>query len=260
MRHAKHQQMAQQAAKEDQINTKRRFPAISVVAALLFAGMLGFGGYQAMLHTDTPLPPEWNPTKPLRVTDPVTPLTIWKLNRAAATPQTCLAAFGDAASLAVLPDLESSAQCHIRNRVALRGVGDARLNGVETRCATALRLAMWERHSLQPAARDLLGTTVVGINHFGSFNCRQIRTVSGTPSRMSTHATADAIDITGFRLADGRAIQLLDDWEGSGDATAFLRAVRDGACEWFKLTLSPDHNSLHADHFHLQSHGWDICQ
>ena len=258
MRHAKRQQMAQEAAK--QTDPKRRFPVFSVVAALLFAGALGFGGYQAMMHPDTPLPREWNPTKPLRVSDPVTPLTVWKLNRAAATSQTCLAALADNATLAVLPDLETSDQCHIRDRVTLRGVGDASLGAIETRCAIALRLAMWERHSLQPLARDMLGTTVAGIDHFGSYSCRAMRTSAGTTSRMSTHATADAIDISGFRLADGRSLRLIDDWDGPGDAAAFLQAARDGACDWFSLTLSPDYNSLHEDHFHLQSRGWGLCR
>ena len=46
----------------------------------------------------------------------------------------------------------------------------------------------------------------------------------------------------------------------TGDAAAFLQAARDGACDWFSLTLSPDYNSLHEDHFHLQSRGWGLCR
>jgi len=77
---------------------------------------------------------------------------------------------------------------------------------------------------------------------------------------MSTHATADAIDISGFDLADGTRVRLRADWGGVGAKSAFLRAVRDGACDWFDLTLSPDYNILHADHFHLQSRGWGLCR
>ncbi|MEO0904037.1 MAG: extensin family protein, partial [Pseudomonadota bacterium] len=98
------------------------------------------------------------------------------------------------------------------------------------------------------------------IDHFGSYSCRVMRTSSGPSTRMSTHATADAIDIAGFGLSDGTRIRLLADWGPDGPKADFLRAVRDGACEWFSLTLSPDYNRLHADHFHLQSRGWGLCR
>jgi hypothetical protein len=77
---------------------------------------------------------------------------------------------------------------------------------------------------------------------------------------MSTHATADAIDVSGFRFSNGKQINLQQDWDGSGPEAAFLRAARDGACDWFRVTLSPEYNNLHADHFHLQSTGWGLCR
>lgn len=257
MRHSTRQAMAEEAGKKD---SKRGWPVVRGLVAFLFVTGLMFGGYQALVHPDTPLPPEWNPTEPLRVNDPVTPLTTWKLNRAAANGEMCLAALEGVAALQSLSDLEVSDQCHVRDRVALRAVGQARMVGFETRCAIALRLAMWERHSLQPAARDLLGTDVARIDHFGSYSCRRIRTTAGTGTQMSTHATGDAVDITGFGFADGRQVQLTTGWDGPGAEAAFLRAARNGACKWFNLTLSPDYNNLHADHFHLQSVGWGLCR
>ena len=119
---------------------------------------------------------------------------------------------------------------------------------------------MWEEHSVQPAAQEMLGRQVREIRHIGSYNCRQMRTSSGLSQRMSTHATASAIDVAGFQLDDGRVIRLISDWEGDDATAAFLRGVRDGACGWFGLTLSPDFNRLHADHFHLQSSGWGGCR
>jgi hypothetical protein len=113
---------------------------------------------------------------------------------------------------------------------------------------------------LQPDAVDLLGSPVARIAHIGSYNCRQMRTSAGTSTRMSTHATADAIDIAGFDLADGTRIRLIDDWDAAGPKAEFLRVARDGACDWFDLTLSPAYNRLHADHFHLQSRGWGLCR
>jgi hypothetical protein len=102
----------------------------------------------------------WNPVTPLNVQDGLTPLTKWKLNRALEDPQACLAALETGASLHVLEDHEDSAQCHIRPQVLLSQVGGASLKPLNTRCQTALRLAMWERHGIQPAAMRHLGEPV----------------------------------------------------------------------------------------------------
>ncbi len=260
MRHAKRQEIAQDAAKKTSEKKRRGHPALRAVAALLFAGALGYGGYQSVMHPDSPLPDAWNPAQPLQISDPITPITGWKLNRAVANIDQCAATLAGHASWQLMSDLEDSDQCHIRGRINLRSVGQASLADVETRCALALRMAMWERHSLQVAAQSILGTQVTGIDHFGSYSCRRMRTTSGSGGRWSTHATANAIDIAGFRFADGRGTRLLQDWGRGGAMDDFLKAARAGACDWFNLTLSPDYNALHADHFHLQSTGWGLCR
>jgi hypothetical protein len=235
-------------------------PSILRAVFLSIVVMAGILGAAAIFHPDSPLPPEWNPTVPLRVSHDISPLTSWKLAQAVGTTETCLAALGDTAEIAPREDFAASPQCHIRGRVDLSGVGTATLRPIETRCAIALRLAMWERHSLQPAAREILGTDLTRIDHIGSYNCRQMRTTSGSTGRWSTHATADAIDIAGFRFSDGRRLRLIDDWDASDAREEFLKRARDTACAWFRVTLSPDYNSLHADHFHLQNNGWGLCR
>lgn len=260
MRHAKRQAIAQDAAKKPHKNHGRSLALIRGLAAFVCVGVLGFGGHQAVMHPQTPLPAQWNPAQPLRINDPITPLTGWKLNRTAADPASCLAALEGFATIQSLPDFDGGGQCSIKDRVTLRSVGQSKLNGFDTRCAIALRTAMWERHSLQPAAQNILGTSVQSIDHFGSYSCRTMRTGAGLSTRMSTHATADAIDVSGFGLADGTRISLAEDWTSRGPTAAFLRAARDGACDWFNATLSPDFNDLHADHFHLQSIGWGTCR
>ncbi|MDB4112013.1 extensin family protein [Yoonia sp.] len=260
MRHAKRQQLAQHVANKTSNDVKRSWALVNGLAAFCFAGALTFIGYQFFVHPDTPLPQEWNPTQPLAINDPVTPLTAWKLDRAAANFDQCLETLAGHAIIERLAPIKESPQCFVSDRVTLRKIGEARVQPLETRCAIALCMAMWERHSLQPAAMALLGSRVADITQIGSYNCRTLRTTNGPSTRMSTHATADAIDISGFRMADGTAIRLIADWETSGPKAAFLRAVRDGACDWFSLTLSPDYNSLHADHFHLQSRGWGYCR
>ena len=234
----------------------------SVGGALVSLGIIGAitAALLALTHPDTPLPNAWNPTIALTVSDPVTPLTAWKLRRTLNDPALCLAALDDAADMTPLDPLEVSQDCHVRNRVSLSSVGTARIDRIETSCATALRLALWTVHGIQPAAQDILSTNVTVLRQIGSYNCRPIRTSNGNSTRWSTHSTADAIDITGFDFADGTRTRLIRDWDDTDAQAAFLRAVHDSACTWFATTLGPEYNSLHADHFHLQARGWGTCR
>ncbi|MDO6413700.1 extensin family protein [Sphingomonas sp. BIUV-7] len=127
-------------------------------------------------------------------------------------------------------------------------------------CPLAAGLALWEWDIVQPAAASLLGSPVVRIDHFGSFACRRIYgRESGAWSR---HARAQAIDVAGFRLADGRQITIAADWKGETPESRFLHRVRDGGCRVFGTTLSPDYNDAHRDHLHLDEGGtvWSLCR
>lgn len=126
---------------------------------------------------------------------------------------------------------------------------DYRPAGLVTSCPVAAALALWERDIVQPAAMRHLGVRASGIDHAGSYSCRRIG--GGPEGRFSEHSTADAIDVTGFRLADGTSVSVSRDWTSDGPRAAFLRDVRDGGCRLFSTTLSPDYNEAHADHLHL---------
>lgn len=135
--------------------------------------------------------------------------------------------------------------------------------GLGTSCAVAAAVTLWEWNVLQPAANRHFGSRVVAIEHFGSYNCRRIG--SGSTGAFSEHATADAVDIAAFRLADGTRISVLRDWNGDGEKSAFLRDVRDGACDLFSTVLGPDYNRAHRDHLHLDQAsrgalGWRACR
>lgn len=119
-------------------------------------------------------------------------------------------------------------------------------------CPVAAALSTWEWQVVQPAALRHFGVPVARIDHFGSYSCRRL--YGRREGGWSEHATADAIDIAGFRLADGSRITIVGDWNDTDDdgaKAAFLRDVRDGACDLFATTLSPDYNAAHADHLHL---------
>jgi hypothetical protein len=91
----------------------------------------------------------------------------------------------------------------------------------------------------------------------GSYSCRN---VSGT-SRRSAHATGNAIDVSGFVLADGRRIDLKRDWDGGTRAEReFLRVVQSSACKRFGTVLGPEYNRAHEDHFHLERSSRRFCR
>jgi hypothetical protein len=130
-------------------------------------------------------------------------------------------------------------------------------------CPVAAALAVWEWQIVQPAARRHFGMRVAAIDHLGTYSCRRL--YGREQGAFSEHARANAIDVAGFRLADGRRVRVLQDWDGRDPAAqAFLREVRDGACRLFGTVLSPEYNAAHRDHLHLdqaaRGSGWRACR
>jgi hypothetical protein len=209
---------------------------------------------------NTPLPDAWNPRKPLTPKAAQNFLTPYKLRFAIADFSACQQALTDlGVKFKVLPDRTVSDQCHIRDQVQLTQLSQAKISTLKTTCGTALRLAMWEYHSVQPAALKTMGNHITKINQIGSYNCRAIRSTKGPSERMSEHATANAVDISGFQLSTGGRVSVLKNWNGTPKEQAFMREIRDGGCEFFRITLSPEYNALHADHFHFDQGRWVSC-
>lgn len=124
------------------------------------------------------------------------------------------------------PAVTAPAPCGFADGMRLDRTIAFRPDGLVTACPVAAALAMWERDIVQPAARRHLAQAIVAIDHAGSYSCRRIG--GGTEGRFSEHSTADAIDVLGFRLSDGRSVSVAADWNGDPARAAFLRAVRDG--------------------------------
>ena len=244
---------------------RQRIGCWIILAILAVAVLIGWREYQRQVHEH----PERFPWTELSLKDPIGPFTGTKLASLGDEPRRCLALLRDA-GLSERPYVQrvpDEPRCRFTDGVRLspesgRSIGYAPA-GVVTACPVAAALALWERDVLQPAARRHFGSRVVRIDHAGSYSCRRLYGQSEGP--FSEHATADAIDIFGFRLANGRRISVLRGWQGDAADAAFLREARDGACDLFATVLSPDYNRAHADHFHLDqanrgSFGWRLCR
>ena len=96
------------------------------------------------------------------------------------------------------------------------------------------------------------------LEHFGSYACRNI--VGHDGDGRSQHATADAFDIAGFVLRDGRMVRVRTGWNGDATERQFLREVQAGACRVFDAVLGPDYNAAHRDHLHLDRGSYQVCR
>jgi len=211
------------------------------------------------------IPERFNPWAPLDVAAPPNWLTGFKLERARREPARCLAALAQTGMLYdLLPDRVTGPGCGFKNAVRLRSAGVRLGTAPSLSCPMALSFFMWERHALQPAARQRFGQPVAAIEHLGSYACRNVnRGDDAMPgASRSRHATADALDIAGLTLADGRRITVLQAWPRSGadPAALLLRDAHRGACRFFNGVLGPDYNAAHKDHFHLETGGYDMCR
>lgn len=198
--------------------------------------------------------PQDLPWTPLRIEDPVGRMTRMKIARLADDPAACRALLaGAGVAAAPVADRQESPDCGWEGAVRLSAPELAAPDTTVT-CPAALSLAIWRRQVVEPAARRHLATELTAPTHFGSYSCRRL--YGRESGSFSEHARANAIDISGFTFQGGRRVTLARDWDGTPEEQAFLREVRDGACDLFGTTLSPDYNGAHADHFHLDMGRW----
>jgi hypothetical protein len=163
------------------------------------------------------------------------------------------------------PDRNDGGFCVVRGAVRITGgtVTPLAPGGLVMQCPMAMRYVIWDRQVLQPAAREVFGSPVVSVQNYGTYACRRIYGRTETSARPSEHARANALDVAGFTLADGRVISVAADWKGQGPAgdsgRRFLRHVRSGACRVFSTVLTPDYNREHHDHLHLDGSPLGLC-
>ena len=205
-------------------------------------------------------PPEDLPWKPLALDQPMGLATHWKIAALARDPSRCRAVLA-AGGVEFRPSgaFSDHGACEVRDAGGLyRGLPPLIPARPAMSCGEALALAVWERQSVRPRSRDILGSEVVAVDHFGAYACRDIR--GGGPPGRSQHAFANAIDIAGFRLGDGRRVTVAAHYRDPGARGVFLRRVREDACRVFSAALGPDFNTAHHDHLHLDMGAWGSCR
>ncbi|MEG3088681.1 extensin-like domain-containing protein [Sphingomonas sp. PB4P5] len=236
-----------------------------VIGWLCALAMLGLAAL--VLFAITRGRPQDLPWTPLDITQPAGLFTGRKIAALGNDLAACRAQLDRAGvRYTVLPEV-TAGQCGYANGVRLTAGGARRIAfappGVGLSCPVAAGLSVWEWDVVQPAARRYFGQRVVSIDHYGSYSCRRL--YGRSQGDLSEHASANAVDVAGFRLEDGTRVSIIGDWQDQGDKGTFLRAVRTGACDLFATVLSPDYNAAHRDHLHLDqanrgATGWRACR
>jgi hypothetical protein len=108
-------------------------------------------------------------------------------------------------------------QCGAPAPVVLRRIGSG-ANKVEinppavVNCPMVVGLHTWVEQTLQPAAQEALGSRIARLRSVSGYACRNRVGSHSHTDRLSEHALANAIDISGFVTADGRIIDVAAFW------------------------------------------------
>jgi hypothetical protein len=117
-------------------------------------------------------------------------------------------------------------------------------------CPLTAALDRWVQTSVQPAARRYFGSRVVEIRQIASYGCRGRN--GNSYGDISEHAFGNALDMAGFRLANGQEILVVRSWwRGAPRERAFLQDIFAGACAEFYTVLGPGSDRYHYNHIHV---------
>jgi hypothetical protein len=161
-----------------------------------------------------------------------------------------------------LPDRDFGGGCVVTGAVQLVDIGVPVIGLKSMRCPLARTFTGWVRYAVAPAAAQILGSELVRIESFGTYSCRGVigRGEAGA-AKMSEHGLANAVDVAGFYLADGRKITVQTGWRSDDpQVREFLQVIHRSACKRFKTVLSPDYNAAHYNHLHLDMGKGPFCR
>ncbi|MEG6356759.1 extensin family protein [Enterobacter bugandensis] len=219
---------------------------------IFILGAIAMAGYRW-------LPSYYNPFTPLNLDDPPGRITQYKLRHL--TPEACASLLAQANQKKLIRTqavADSGGECPLNNVVRVRDFGPVSLNGsFLASCPLALSSALFVSQQARTLTKRFTGSELTRIEHLGSFACRNI--YHRPDARRSEHATAEALDIAAFRLANGERVTVLNGWK-SARTQPWLKALLAASCGYYGNGLGPEYNAAHASHFHLGMRGFGLCR
>jgi hypothetical protein len=178
-------------------------------------------------------------------------------------PSECERRLRDLAGFTPLPVLVGPGACGARDVIRLESVTMPDKSRVAIqppatlRCAMAETVAVWVREDIGPAVRTF-GSALAAVAAYDSYECRGRNRVVG--AKISEHGKANAIDVRGVRLADGRTLA----WPDPAVPKEFRERMKATACTRFDTVLGPGSDGYHEQHIHVdlaaRPSGYKICQ
>jgi len=179
-------------------------------------------------------------------------------------PSACRLALTDAIAVAPsIPDITGPGSCGGPDLVRLEaivlpdGSRVAVTPAATLRCHMASALAAWVRTDIAPLAASF-DQRLAALDNFDSYDCRGRNRVFG--AKLSEHGRANALDLRGLKLANGRMLSLTD----RATPRAVRESVLQSVCARFSTVLGPGSDGYHEDHIHLdlaeRRGGHKICQ
>jgi hypothetical protein len=182
---------------------------------------------------------------------------------AAAKPSACQLRLAKIATFKALPILIGPGECGAVDAVLLDGIimmdrsKIAIAPAATLRCTMAEQVAAWVREDIAPAVLKL-GAPLRGLDNFDSYECRGRNRVRG--ATLSEHGRANALDVRGFKLANGETVGLTD----VNVAKDWREGIRTTACARFSTVLGPGSDGYHEEHIHVdlaeRRGGYKMCQ
>ncbi len=139
--------------------------------------------------------------------------------------------------------------CGIKDAVQVTSISGVALSRPSTMdCGTAIALNEWVEKTVIPTFKRR--GPVVELQVAAHYACRTRNNQKG--ARISEHGKGRAIDISGFKMADGEVVTVLNGWRKNPSQKQLIKVWR-GACGPFGTVLGPNSDRYHRDHFHLDT-------
>ena len=139
--------------------------------------------------------------------------------------------------------------CGIKDAVQITSVSGVALSRPSTMdCGTAIALNKWVDKTVKPTFKRR--GPVVELQVAAHYACRSRNNRKG--ARISEHGKGRAIDISGFKMADGEVVTVLQGWRKNPSKKQLTKIWR-GACGPFGTVLGPNSDRYHQNHFHLDT-------
>jgi hypothetical protein len=178
-------------------------------------------------------------------------------------PETCATVLTGGKVVAEQLPIVRSGQCGIERPLLLKAIVLAEKRQIKLeppvalRCGLAAVIADWIIEDATPII-DAAGRPLAALSGVGAYECRGRNGVAG--AKLSEHASGNAFDIGGFKLADGRVITV----QQLKDNPAMFERMGASACARFSTVLGPGADAFHQSHIHLdlqaRAHGNKLCQ